>query len=72
MRDMKVAALHIFAENYDLSINWLKLDSEDFSPVSFYNCNEYRNYRNIENRRNHTSVLSGYKYHFLRKSSSLF
>lgn len=36
MRDMKVATLNIFAEDYDLSINWLKLDRGDFSPISFY------------------------------------
>lgn len=36
MRDMKVATLQMFAEDYDLSINWLKLDRGDFSPVSFY------------------------------------
>lgn len=61
---MKVATLHIFAEDYDLSINWLKLDRGDFSPVSFYVLIIAMNIKIIENRENHTSVLSGYKYHF--------
>lgn len=64
MRDMKVATLHIFAEDYDLSINWLKLDRGDCSPVSFYVLIIAMNIKIIEKRENHTSVLSGYKYHF--------
>lgn len=36
MLDMKVATMHIFAEDYDRSMNWLKLNRVDFSPASFY------------------------------------